>query len=128
MRRRLDPYPRHDRNVAKDTMTVFTRILHDCDDRAIEIPVRVHPPVPQRGDWACHFSIGWPDGELARAAFGIDPIQAFDLALRMIGTHLYTSDLHSAGRLMWLEPGKGYGFPVPDTIRDMLEGDDRFFL
>ena len=28
----------------------------------------------------------------------------------------------------WLEPGRGYGFPVPDNIRDLLVGDDKRFL
>jgi hypothetical protein len=63
-----------------------------------------------------------------RAAIGIDAIQAFELALRMIGTNLYTSDLHRSGRLMWLQPGQGYGFPVPNTLRDLLVGEDKLYL
>lgn len=105
-------------------MTVFTRILHDRDNPAAEIPVRVFAPAPDDGAWWCRFTIGWPDGELARKAGGIDAIQALDLALKMIGANLYTSDLHEAGRLVWLEAGRPYGFPVPDTIRDLLIGDD----
>jgi hypothetical protein len=109
-------------------MTIFTRILRDSDDPAVAIPVRIYPPTAERGDWACRFSIGWPDGERSLAAFGIDPIQAFDLALRMIGANLYVSDLHESRRLMWLTPGTGYGFPVPHSMRDLLIGDDRLYL
>lgn len=109
-------------------MTVFRRILHDRDNPAIAIPVRVFTPALEDGSWWCRFTIGWPDGELARAAGGVDPIQAFDLALRMIGTNLYCSELHETGRLMWLEPGDGYGFPVPHNIRDLLIGNDAIFF
>jgi hypothetical protein len=109
-------------------MTVLSRILHDRDNPDVAIAVRVFMPAPENGSWWCRFTIGWPEGELARAAGGVDAIQAFDLALRMIGTHLYTSALHEAGRLMWLEPGRGYGFPVPHVIRGLLIGDDALFL
>ena len=63
-----------------------------------------------------------------RRAVGIDAIQSLQLALRMIGTELYASEYHKAGRLVWLKPGSGYGFPVPNIIRDMLVGEDRDFL
>jgi hypothetical protein len=109
-------------------MTILTRRLHDRDDPAVEIPVHVFPPMQIDGSWWCRFTIGWPAGECARAAGGCDAIQALDLALRMIGTQLYTSDLHGQGRLMWLQPGTGYGFPVPQGIRDLLIGDDALFL
>jgi hypothetical protein len=29
---------------------------------------------------------------------------------------------------LWLEPGRGYGFPVPNNIRDLLVGDDKKFF
>lgn len=86
-------------------------------------------PVQDDLDWSCaFFSIGWPDRILERKVFGIDAIQSLELALRMIGTELYASAYHKAGRLMWLKPGAGYGFPVPNTIRDMLIGEDREYL
>ena len=45
----------------------------------------------------------------------------------MIGTHIYCSEYHRSGDLSWGEPGQGYGFPVPHTIRDVLIGDDRIY-
>jgi hypothetical protein len=62
------------------------------------------------------------------AAGGVDAVQALDLAMRMIGAQIYASDHHASGKLMWLEPGKGYGFPVTKGIRDLLTGDDRNLL
>ena len=46
----------------------------------------------------------------------------------MIGAELYVSDEYKSGALVWHSPGRGYGFPVPQTIRDLLVGDDRKFL
>jgi hypothetical protein len=123
-----DPPYKSARCCPDDVMTVLTRILRDQHNPATEIPVRVFAPSQENTDWSCRFTIDWPDGELVRAAIGIDAIQAFELALRMIGTNLYTSDLHRSGRLMWLQPGQGYGFPVPNTLRDLLVGEDKLYL
>jgi hypothetical protein len=30
--------------------------------------------------------------------------------------------------LVWEAPGQGYGFPVPNNIRDLLVGEDKKFL
>ena len=59
---------------------------------------------------------------------GVDAVQALLFALQMIGAEVYTSSQHQSGRLEWLERGRGYGFPVPDNIRDLLVGDDKRFL
>ncbi|MBV5271379.1 MAG: hypothetical protein JZU55_17565 [Afipia sp.] len=106
----------------------MTRTLRLSDEAATAIPVSVFTPVQEDTDWSCVFSIGWPELTLERKVFGIDAIQSLELALRMIGTELYTSEDHKAGRLMWLKPGAGYGFPVPNIIRDTPVGEDRDFL
>ena len=59
---------------------------------------------------------------------GVDAVQALELALRMIGAFIYGSDHHESGNLIWGAPGQGYGFPVPNTIRDLLIGEDKKFL
>ncbi len=45
-------------------------------------------------------------------------------ALTLIGAILYGSADHRAGRLSWSKQG-GYGFPVPNTMRDELVGFDK---
>jgi hypothetical protein len=92
------------------------------------VPVRIFAPVEQQGSWACKTVIGWPDEASEIDAYGKDAMQALELALRMIGAQLYASEYHASGELMWLEPGKGYGFPVPNSLRDLLVGDDKTFL
>lgn len=110
------------------SMLAMIRTLRLTDEPAASIPVHVFMPVQDNLDWSCAFSIEWPDRTSERKIFGIDAIQSLELALRMIGTELYASGYHRAGRLMWLKPGAGYGFPVPNTIRDTLIGEDRDFF
>lgn len=110
-------------------MLIATRVLtlrRPAGDT--EIPVRIFAPEQQASDWACRFEIDWPDGMWAMAAGGVDAVQALELALKMIGAQIYASDHHPSGNLVWQEPGRGYGFPVPNGIRDLLVGDDRKFL
>lgn len=94
----------------------------------VEIPILIFSPQRENGDWSCQIEIGWPDEKLTRIAVGVDAVQALELALKMIGAQIYSSSHHESGVLEWLEPGKGYGFPVPNGIRDLLVGDDKKYL
>lgn len=94
----------------------------------IEVPISIYLPREVDGAWLCKFTIEWPDGEIQMDANGSDGVQAIELALKMIGSFLYASDHHASGELVWLEAGKGYGFPVPNNLRDRLIGDDRKFF
>lgn len=110
-------------------MMIATRVLRlrqAAND--IEIPIRIFAPEREAVDWSCRFEVDWPDGTLTMAAMGIDAVQALELALKMIGAQIYASDHHASGKLVWLEPGKGYGFPVTKGIRDLLVGDDKRYL
>jgi len=110
-------------------MIIATRhlILRD-QTRAVDIPVQIHAPEKAKVDWICRFDIGWPDGRVERWGTGVDAVQALLFAMQMIGAEVYARSEHKSGRLEWLEPGGGYGFPVPDNIRDLLVGDDKQFL
>jgi hypothetical protein len=55
---------------------------------------------------------------------GADAIQAMYLAMQMIGTLLYASEHHAAGRLTWSDGG-GYGFPLRASARDLALCTDR---
>jgi hypothetical protein len=110
-------------------MIIATRDLVLRDPaRAINIPVRIHAPENAKGDWICRFDIGWPQGRVERWGTGVDAVQALLFAMQMIGAEVYASSEHKSGRLEWLEDGRGYGFPVPDNIRDLLVGDDKRFV
>jgi hypothetical protein len=91
----------------------------------IPVPIRLFAPEQRDVDWACRFEIDWPDQTTSLEAMGGDAVQALELALKMIGAVIYSSDHHASGSPMWEAPGKGYGFPVSRNIRDLLVGDDK---
>lgn len=95
---------------------------------AVQIPVRIFVPRITDTDWACRFTIGWPDREFEMDVFGVDAFQALTLALQTVGVMMYTSEHHNSGNLMWLEAGGGYGFPITNSLRDLLIGNDAKYL
>ncbi|MEA2974962.1 MAG: hypothetical protein QOF19_482 [Alphaproteobacteria bacterium] len=110
-------------------MIVATRtLISNANGQKIEIPIRLYAPEKAKGDWICRFEIGWPEGVIERWGLGIDAIQAMLIAMQMIAAQVYTSAYHKAGQLTWLERGGGYGFPVTNNMRDLLEGNDKKFL
>jgi hypothetical protein len=111
-------------------MVVATRTLtfrNGNEDR--NVAVRIFAPEQEQSRaWSCAYEIDWPEGTRKFAAYGVDAVQAIELALRTIGAEIYTSDYHKSNLLSWEKPGQGYGFPVPISLRDLLVGDDaRFF-
>lgn len=90
----------------------------------VDVVVKVDAPYQERDAWACVFEIGWPAAPFRRTVHGVDGIQAMLNAMALIGSFLYGSAEHRAGRLSWTKHG-GYGFPVPSTMRDELVGFDK---
>lgn len=111
-------------------MIIATRILklkQETIEKSIEI--RLFAPVKSKsGNWSCRYEIGWPEKVRVMNAGGADSMQALLSAMQMIGGELYASAYHKSDRLYWDELGRGYGFPVPGNIRDLLQGDDKRFL
>ena len=106
-------------------MLIASRVLTLRDaDAEIEIPIRVFAPEQEDHDWSCRYEIDWPEGTQAIAAGGTDSVQALVIALQMIGADIYSSNYHKLGKLVLDARGKGYGFPVVSSLRDLLEGDD----
>ncbi len=97
-------------------------------DKSITVPVRIFSPYLDGGSWFCKWEIQWPDRLFSIDAGGVDAVQALLHAMQMVGAALYCSEEHKSGHLSWTEGHKGYGFPVTNSIRDLLEGDDAEFL
>ncbi len=93
----------------------------------LAVPACVFSPEKNEKDWGCRYTIGWPNGIESRIAYGIDSVQALVLAIQSIGNSLYSSDYHKTGRLKWVDPNQGYGFPVTSTMRGLLIGYDKQF-
>lgn len=93
--------------------------------RQTEVAICIFAPSPTGGGWSCRWEIAWPDRTRTNEAHGADSVQATILALQSVGTELYNSAEHKSGKLFWIPGRKGYGFPVPHNVRDLLEGDDK---
>jgi len=111
-------------------MVVATRTLTlRQGDTDSDVAIRIFTPKQQEPRaWSCRYEIDWPEGPKATDAWGVDSAQALIVALRMIGADIYTSSYHTSGKLFSEAPGRGYGFPVPNTLRDLLVGDDATYL
>lgn len=88
------------------------------DDEKNEVFVTIGKPQPfsDSPDYYCPFQInGLLGRESVFYAGGVDAIQAIQLAMKMIGALLYTSDEAKQGRLRWTGGSNGdLGFPSPD--------------
>jgi hypothetical protein len=110
-------------------MIVASRFLKlRLSEKDVDVEVRIFSPRADQDHWACDYEIDWPEGMRKGAAYGYDSVQALHSALNLVGAELYTSDYHKAGKLASVDSWKGYGFPVPKNIRDLLIGDDAKYL
>lgn len=108
------------------SMIVATRTLKLRTGNSVtDVVVGIHAPTPKGMGWTCSFEIAWPGGTDTSHAMGADAIQALRLAMEKIAAQLYATRHHSEGRLTWMEPGRGYGFPLHPNSRDLAIGDDK---
>jgi hypothetical protein len=92
------------------------------------VMVRLHAPTRANSDWSCRYEIDWPEGLRSAAVHGMDGMQALILALQCIGSELYASKHHASGALLLEAWNSGYGFPVAQSTKPDLIGDDRRFF
>lgn len=110
-------------------MMIASRLLRlKGTESDAEIPIRIFAPEQDGDAWSCRYEIDWPEGPQSMTSWGVDSIQALLLALNMIGADIYSSAYHKSGKLMLEAPGKGYGFPLPASLRHLLEGDDAIYF
>ena len=108
-------------------MIIARRVLYIVEDtNKNPVPVSIEAPVQDQPDecWICGVSVHWPDRVYRMRMVGVDAFMALDLAMKTIGSYLYTSGYHRAGVLEWMKPGAGYGFPIAANLRDLLVGQD----
>jgi hypothetical protein len=97
-----------------------TRELAVSDGRTVSVIMGVPQRFPDgNDDYFCPFHVVGIGDTQVRYGVGVDPFQAVWLTLKMIGTRLYTSPEGKGGALSWLGQSD-LGFPVPDSITDLL--------
>ena len=110
----------------KDIGTVIVRrVLTLSPNKEVTVLVGLPQEFPEGTSFYCPYQITGLAKEKLFYAGGVDAIQAFCLALEMIGVILYTSAEYKVGHLSWEAGRKGeLGFPVPNNVRDLLPYDD----
>ncbi len=97
-----------------------TLTLDGKDAITVRIGMPYSPPEYEHGNYVCPYQIEGLGSEIIRFyQWGVDAIQALELAQQIIGVHLYASEEGAAGRIEWLGMRK-LGFPVPYSSIDLL--------
>ena len=86
-----------------------------------KVSVRFGKPLLVPGyDFGCVYEIdGLETKPITRRIFGVDGVQALDLAMKMAMVDLLCSKAYQEGRLTWLGSGD-LGLPVMDEFRDLI--------
>jgi len=102
-------------------VVIAARELKLDGNQKVEVLIGKPEPCPDGIDWYCPYqTIGRGSGNV-RYGMGVDTVQALVHALSMVGAELYCSEEYREGRLTWDCGRNGnLGFPVPDSIRDVL--------
>ena len=71
-------------------------------------------------DFECRFRItGLAEKPKEVSAFGIDSLQATELAMKAVAIYLYTFARPPDPHVYWFEPGDTLALPVMDPIKDL---------
>ena len=105
-------YKAHCRTREREHMDVIARRSFQLLDQQItEILLSIERPVADGPDFKCRYEINWPGNTRRGHAMGVDEVQALQLALRNAGADISHSTYAKDKKLVWLEPGKGFGLP-----------------
>lgn len=109
-------------------MIIASRILQLTTSAGTSVVrIDIFQPEQSDDDWICRYVVRWPDQPWESFGGGRDAVQALLSAMQKIGMELYASEANKTGKLTW-DDWKGFGFPVPQNMRDLLAGDDAKFL
>jgi hypothetical protein len=80
-------------------MVVASRELNLPAEKKVTVTIGKPEKLPDAEDYYCPYLIAGIGGERVRYAGGVDAVQALELAFKMIGTDLYTSQEAQAKEL-----------------------------
>jgi hypothetical protein len=100
---------------------IATRTL-SVGGKQVTVVIEKPEEFPEGDNFYCRYQITGIGNGRVRYAGGVDAVQALQLALKMIGAELYTSQEAKTKQLSWeaAQSPSDLGFPVPDSVKDLL--------
>ena len=98
---------------------IATRKLTLSGTTTVSVVIGKPKRFPDGNGCYCPYQILGLDSERVSFAGGGDSVQALMLTFQAIGSVLYTSQAAREGLLTW-NSSRRLGFPVPDSLRDLL--------
>lgn len=91
-----------------------------ANGRKITVVIGKPEMFPDGVNFYCPYQIVGIGNERVRYSGGVDAVQALQLAMKMIGAELYTSQEAQSKQLSWVDDTGNLGFPVPDVLQDLV--------
>ena len=97
---------------------IATRQLELVGEPATEVLVKIgKPELSEHNDYCCRVQVSGVGEEHVHGIVGMDSVQALQLAMRYVGTHLQRQNTQCGGRLRWGDAPKGwFGFPIDTQL------------
>lgn len=97
-----------------DVVAIRALRLKESSGEERGVLVRIHKPEPidNGANYHCRISFEGFQPRCPRGAYGVDSIQALQLALVLVASALSTSVEYRERRLRWLDDSDDLGFPL----------------
>lgn len=85
-----------------------------------EVSVKIgKPELSEHHDYYCRVQVAGIGKEQVHGIFGVDSVQALELAMRFLGAELQRLNTQHQGRLRWGDAPKGwFGFPIDEKLNN----------
>jgi len=98
---------------------IATRQLNLVGEPDREILVKIGRPELSEHDYCCRVQVSGIGSERVHGIFGIDSVQALELAMRFLGSELQRLNTQHEGRVRWGDARKGwFGFPIDTKVNE----------
>src|SRR5262249_47478676 len=112
----------HNQHMQFDTIgeVIATRQLNIMAEPDREVLVKIGRPEPsEHHDYCCRIQVTGIGDERIDGIYGVDAVQALELAMRFLGSELQRLNTQHQGRLRWGDAPKGwFGFPIDKKLDD----------
>ena len=97
---------------------IATRQLKLYGEPEKDVVVKIgKPEQSEHHDYCCRIQVTGVGNERVHGIYGVDSVQAIELAMRFLGSELQRLNTQHEGRLRWGDAPKGwFGFPIDKKL------------